>query len=304
MQNFLYMHSKTSTRLCLFFLIGFLNDCDAHVVKINNENFDVDVDEEMLECGVTARVSPVAVSSVGQLYDAAVDLGKVNNPVCHTNDVVNQYSAILDLDLDIAKQRKQKMLDLYGLPPKTSTQNSCTNGNSNNNAGASSSQNNGGDQNAEVGEAWEENIVTEEMIDIMKKYQANKLPVDDIIRDPTISHWFELLPKKDAHGSYSNSHYRCNKCFVHGPEFLFHDRYLSELSKENGVLKPLKKQNSRIIKEHHLQPSHMHIIRQLKRKEDQRIDEEISGIIQDEVQYKGTNKHISLVYSGICKTNF
>ena len=118
------------------------------------------------------------------------------------------------------------------------------------------------------------------------------------VSDPTINHWFELLPKKDEHGSYAGSHYRCNKCFVHGKEFLFHEKYMTELSDKDGVLKPLKHLNRKIIKDHYLRPSHIAVIRQLKKKEDQMIEEQISGIIQDKVQYKGTNKHITLVYSG------
>ena len=279
-------------------LTGFLNECGGAVVQVSTDVHvtGTDTDIEMQECTIFSQASPQESSAIGQVFDMAFDDGQDDTQTCYPNDIVPHSSAVLDLNLEVLKKRKERMLQLYQGNSNTVTQQQCTCG-PNNNAGTSS---NNAVDSAEANnvEDWEKSIVTDEMADIMKKYLATKLPVDDIIQDSTINHWFELLPQKDQYGSYANSHFRCNKCYKHGPEFFFHKKYLSDLSKEEGILKPLKKDNSRIIREHHLQPSHVAVIRQLKKKEELRIDEEISGIIHDEVQLIGTNKHMTLVYSG------
>ena len=165
----------------IFFLTGFSNECDGHVVKFTTENLSDNDDVEMQECGVTVAVSPVASAAIGHVYDTAFEKGNINDPVCYPNDVVNQYSANMNLELDYWKQRREKMINLYGIPtatPTSSAQNSGTHDSTN--AGTNPSTGNA-NQNVEIEKGWEESIVTDEMIDIMQKYQSNKLPVDDII---------------------------------------------------------------------------------------------------------------------------
>ena len=244
----------------------------------------------------------------------AHDIGKLKKP-CFPADQVDPRNGDLFLHLDVAQDRKEKILesnkdnpsqsaaasslDDSGVAiPETSNQANCKY------CGCTASpdtdaMDTSGDPVQESKYEWEQKRVTDSDIALMRKWQPNKLPVHEIESNAKINTWFEYIPIKANDGSYKESRYRCYYCHKYGPQFLFHKRYLSDLQKTEGIFLPISASNKNKIMGHANSRSHIHIINELKRKQDYTMENDIAGIIADKFEYCVTNRHMRLVYSAI-----
>ena len=305
------MYSKCIQFFSLCFCLGEKNNCEDETIEFEIDEVVNRKNIEKISCTRLKPASPRWSYQIGMTYSEAHNIGQNAIKTCRPTDEIPHDTAEEDNEFDVTKKRKQKLIDSYPNKKNCERKLVCvgtqTDHDSNQDVDMDQDQaqddiqpmdtSSGG--NSVVEQSWEESIVKEEWIQKMKQWQANKLPIEEIEKNPNIYHWFEYLPIQSMGGSYAKSRFRCQKCHKYGPEFLFHEHLMSALSKEEGVLYDLSKDNRRSILHHHLSPMHKHIISDLKKKEQKRIEYEISGLISDKVELEGTNIHMYLVFTGM-----
>ena len=274
-----------------------MNDCSAETVDVagreqllgEGDNFD------MVECYEFQPASPNYAQAVAFTYNAAFQWGQNDIETCEPTDEVSHKTAHIDIELDIAKQRREKILRRRIDDNKATDEEEEEEEEEVDDSGIGDSiLMDASNLEEDVKYEWEQNYVKEEWIQAMREHQANKLPVDKIQNDERINHWFEYLPMPDQ----KKSRYRCRICHKYANEFLIHEHYLTNLAKDEGVLHDLSFQNSKEISKHHTKSTHKHILLELKKREQDRVANEIAGIIGDKYKWKKTNRHMRLVYSG------
>ena len=243
----------------------------------------------MDNCFDRKATSPFQAQQLGWTYNEAIKWGQDEERACKIpTDQISHSNAQVENQLDVAKERKEKVLQQRrGMTPSVADDSGVMDDSTA--MDTSSTQ-------PEVKYDWEKNNVKEEWLKIMKQYQANKLPVDKIENDPAINTWFEYLPDPDEF--YEHSKYRCKICNRNWRRFYIHEHYLTNLAKSEGVFHQIAKANKDEIIRHPNSGTHKFIIQQLKEEEDQRVDDQISGLISDSPENAVTNRHFRLVYSG------
>ena len=272
-------------------------------------------EERNAACFDNVPVSSQSGQIVGETYSLAHQLGKLTTKACPApSDQVSPYNGDLFLDLEHAQDLKERImennaaqssgataLDDSGVSVAgTSTSAKCKKCGCPaplDESDAMDTSDAGQDNDAKY--EWEQKRVTDEDLALMKRWQSNKLPTSEIENNAEVNTWFEYLPKQASDGSYKESRYRCFYCHKYSKDFLFHERYLSDFSKPEGIFHSLSFENKRAIMRHVKSKSHLHIINELKEKQEYSNTQEIAGLIKDKFEYLGTNKHLRLVYSEI-----
>ena len=259
---------------------GYENDCDDSVVEIEYQEVP---DNSLLEvekltddaCFDTEPESEYSEEEVGDAFSLAHRLGKMSTKVCYPRDQGPHENGALLVGLEVAQRRKEKILASNTDYPSGGSDNTLDDsGVSTHDTGSSARCRNCACPVADTDDMdtssnepiqdskyeWERKRVTSADLEIMKRWQGNKLPLQEIEHDGRVNTWFEYLPIQANDGSYRESRYRCYYCHKYGKDFLFHKRYLSSFSKSSGIFHPISAKNRNAILAHAKSKSHRHII--------------------------------------------
>ena len=161
----------------IYFWLGFQNDCGGETVEITRAVVKADDDDVEMEdanakakeeCKILKPTSPNEAKNIGNLYSRAHKYRQNHGgPMCTPTDEISHDNAELNNMLEVTEDR---IMELTG--------------------------------NNNFKYEWEQNLVTDDQIRLMREWQSEKLPVDEIAENENINTWFEYLPKRGLDGNF------------------------------------------------------------------------------------------------------
>ena len=121
----------------------------------------------------------------------------------------------------------------------------------------------------------------------IRKFQSHIIPADEVDTD-AVKSWFELLFNKKHP---EKSRYRCRICHTMKDISNLRKQDVSELAKSEGVLKPTKDLNKKLIQRHEQSVGHQRHLEDLKFLEQQDNREEIFKMVKEVLKLENNPLH-------------